>query len=590
MKTIQILLFLFVFTSAAFAQNTDPISYHSSHQMSDTSYSLKKANGDSTIFLFEGGGADSAYTRMSVNADSTQVIFDGNNHPPDTLEVWGMGNNADTTYSDIFQQNDSTLIFQKTSGVSDTVAFFGVSNGNAGIQADWNETDSQQADFIKNKPTLPGIVLTTTGINGNATLSGDTLNIPNYSGNGAGWNLTGNAGTTSSDFIGTTDNQPLVFKVNNKLSGYIGTSSTYNFSLGILTTPDSSTGIKNTAIGSAALGRNGTGYNNNAIGYATLYNNEDGHDNTANGWSSMGFNSSGVGNTAMGSKSMNQVGSSIHIGGSYNSAFGYGALSDNWNNKYNIGLGSLAGSSSTSSNTLYISDSTYHLQFKLDSAEGTAPSVVGKDNNGYWHVYQNSIGGAGGITQSQLDDSIASAKAFSWNLKGNAGTNASVNFIGTTDNQPLVFKVNNIIAGFVQSAGSYNQSFGYSALKNVSTGIKNFADGPFALYQNTTGYRNTAIGYTAFYSNTAGGDNTIIGALAAPYLNGFNNTVIGVSALNGPNATVYTGNNNTAIGSSALRGASMHSNNIGIGYNAGFNATLDNTLFISDSTRKMYFA
>jgi len=362
MKTIQILLFLFVFTSAAFAQNTDPISYHSSHQMSDTSYSLKKANGDSTIFLFEGGGADSAYTRMSVNADSTQVIFDGNNHPPDTLEVWGMGNNADTTYSDIFQQNDSTLIFQKTSGVSDTVAFFGVSKGNAGIQADWNETDSQQADFIKNKPTLPGIVLTTTGSNGNATLSGDTLNIPNYSGNGAGWNLTGNAGTTSSDFI------------------------------------------------------------------------------------------------------------------------------------------------------------------------------------------------------------------------------------GTTDNQPLVFKVNNIIAGFVQPAGSYNQSFGYSALKNVSTGIKNFADGPFALYQNTTGYRNTAVGYTAFYSNTTGGDNTIIGALAAPYLNGFNNTVIGVSALNGPNATVYTGNNNTAIGSSALRGASMHSNNIGIGYNAGFNATLDNTLFISDSTRKMYFA
>jgi trimeric autotransporter adhesin len=30
----------------------------------------------------------------------------------------------------------------------------------------------------------------------------------------SGWGLTGNAGTTSSNFIGTTDNQPLVFKVN----------------------------------------------------------------------------------------------------------------------------------------------------------------------------------------------------------------------------------------------------------------------------------------------------------------------------------------------------------------------------------------
>ncbi|MFS4471648.1 hypothetical protein [Chryseobacterium sp. T20] len=33
--------------------------------------------------------------------------------------------------------------------------------------------------------------------------------------------------------------------------------------------------------------------------------------------------------------------------------------------------------------------------------------------------------------------------AQSWNITGNTGTNSSTNFIGTTDNQPLVFKANN---------------------------------------------------------------------------------------------------------------------------------------------------
>ena len=32
--------------------------------------------------------------------------------------------------------------------------------------------------------------------------------------------------------------------------------------------------------------------------------------------------------------------------------------------------------------------------------------------------------------------------AQSWSTTGNAGTNSATNFIGTTDNQPLVFKIN----------------------------------------------------------------------------------------------------------------------------------------------------
>src|SRR5262245_10820743 len=36
---------------------------------------------------------------------------------------------------------------------------------------------------------------------------------------------------------------------------------------------------------------------------------------------------------------------------------------------------------------------------------------------------------------------------YGWNTKGNSGTNPSTNFLGTTDNQPLAFKLNNTPAG-----------------------------------------------------------------------------------------------------------------------------------------------
>ena len=44
--------------------------------------------------------------------------------------------------------------------------------------------------------------------------------------------------------------------------------------------------------------------------------------------------------------------------------------------------------------------------------------------------------------------------AQSWNITGNSGTNSSNNFIGTTDNQPLVLKSNNIESLRIKSNGN----------------------------------------------------------------------------------------------------------------------------------------
>lgn len=80
MKTIPFLFFL-ALSFNAFSQNTDPLSYHTTRQLSDSSYAIKKANGDSTIFLFEGGGG--SYSGMGNLAnrnfpnDSVAVVLGG---------------------------------------------------------------------------------------------------------------------------------------------------------------------------------------------------------------------------------------------------------------------------------------------------------------------------------------------------------------------------------------------------------------------------------------------------------------------------------------------------------------------------------
>lgn len=63
------------------------------------------------------------------------------------------------------------------------------------------------------------------------------------------WNLACNAATDpAADFIGTTDNQPLRFRVNNQWSGEIH-PETANVFFGLLAGNSGMTGIANTAVG-----------------------------------------------------------------------------------------------------------------------------------------------------------------------------------------------------------------------------------------------------------------------------------------------------------------------------------------------------
>ena len=150
-----------------------------------------------------------------------------------------------------------------------------------------------------------------------------------------------------------------------------------------------------------------------------------------------------------------------------------------------------------------------------------------------------------------------------WLVNGNAGTVDGTNFIGTTDNVPLNFRVNNITAGKINSshitvlgyqAGQANTAggltaFGYNALKANTTGIANTAFGDLALSANTIGQENTAFGSGALESNT-GGSNTAVGANAlADNTTGGGNVAVGDGGL----SFNINGNYNVAMGVDALQ-------------------------------------
>lgn len=170
--------------------------------------------------------------------------------------------------------------------------------------------------------------------------------------------------------------------------------------------------------------------------------------------------------------------------------------------------------------------------------------------------------------------------ADAWGRLGNAGTSEALSFIGTTDNVPLSFRVNNVLAGRIDAVGD-RLFFGADAGKS-STGVKNTGIGYQALTANTSGSFNTATGAAALRANTKGEHNTALG-LAALIVNteGYSNTATGSGALiantkgyantaNGV-AALYkntVGNNNTAMGDYALSELTTGSNNTALGSNA----------------------
>lgn len=117
----------------------------------------------------------------------------------------------------------------------------GTGSGFVGLKAS-NSTSTYTLNLPASAPTANQVLTV-------SSISGGAVNLVWNSPDATGWSLTGNAGTTSSNFLGTTDAQPLVFKTNgatrmtmgptgsvtvNSLSSTAGAASASNTNEGVV--------------------------------------------------------------------------------------------------------------------------------------------------------------------------------------------------------------------------------------------------------------------------------------------------------------------------------------------------------------------
>lgn len=326
--------------------------------------------------------------------------------------------------------------------------------------------------------------------------------------NNASWGLSGNSAINPiNDFIGTIDNQPLIFKTNNILSGKIAQAIKSVF-FGQHAGETITTGENNSFFGHEAGAFNTTGEANTAVGSQALFNNIDGEKNVAIGFSSLLSNTSGSRNVAIGNSALKD-----NTTGSDNVTNGFHALFSNTTGSKNFAAGSASLYSLTSGfNNIAIGDSA------LFSANTSSENIA--------------------IGRAALHSSVAGAL---YNVA--VGTGALYSNI----------------------TGDYNTAVGHNAL-NKSTGSLNTAFGAFALVDNTVGIENNAFGHGALINNIVGNENDAFGRNALHNnTSGDYNAAFGNSAL----YTNYTGNGNTAVGNDALRDLAQGDFNTSVGYLSG---------------------
>ncbi len=305
---------------------------------------------------------------------------------------------------------------------------------------------------------------------------------------GSGWSINGNAGTTSTNFIGTSDNKDVVFKRNNTISGRIGTDNTslgfgslYSNLSGTNNTANgknslyfNTSGIKNTAIGESALYHNTAGGHNTSVGLESLFSNTTGNNNNANGDGALYSNTTGNDNTAVGFEALvfNKTGNS-------NAANGFRALASNTAGNNNTAMGY----SALKNNSLGFSNSATGFSALFSNTTGDYNTATGE-----YSLFSNTV----------ANNNTANGY---WALKSNI-------------------------------SGESNTATGESSLFNNISGSFNTAVGASSLSANATGNYNTALGYGAIYSNYSGSNNIGIGYYAlVPSSSGSNQVRIGNSSI-----------------------------------------------------------
>lgn len=430
-----------------------------------------------------------------------------------------------------------------------------------------------QSNAITGSKIAPGQVVKS--LNG---LRDDVVVVPgaglslNTSGNvlqlaadvGSYWNVNGNSGTTSNQFLGTTDNKPLEFRVNNAralrlepttnspnvIGGFAG-NVVGGGALGATIGGGGQSGLENTV--SASFGVVGGGRGNAILQGATRSTISGGALNTNS--SSEATISGGVNNniqsnskyTTIGGGEGNSIGTngndSTIAGGAHNS-IQVGAIDTaiggGWSNS--IGSNSFSGVIGGGS-------------FNAIAANAPAGTIAGGRNNAIAaNAYRSTIGGGVSNTNNSQQATIGGG------ANNTVGTNAqNATIAGGTGN--LASANNTSIAG-----GNANTASGDTS--TVGGGYLNKASGPGSFIgggnenQATNfdsavsgGFQNTASGETAF---VGGGQLNVASGLRAAIGGGLANLASGyISFIGAGNAnTTYQA---SFIGAGALNFADQNS-------------------------------
>jgi hypothetical protein len=194
-----------------------------------------------------------------------------------------------------------------------------------------------------------------------------------------------------------------------------------------------------------------------------------------------------------------------------------------------------------------------------------------------------------GVVRKISPAALVTSSSNAWALVGNNNTQASNYFLGTTNTDPLILKINSQLAGRIDTVNSF---LGYqSGYDNGTTASQSTGIGYHALFANTSGTYNTAIGYNSLPNNTTGSNNVGLGYGADVGSTNSNSIVIGASSYTnysdaialGTSAQVFdtygiaVGDNSYAGGTDAIaigsgpgtpKTQSMGTSSIAMGYNA----------------------
>ena len=388
-----------------------------------------------------------------------------------------------------------------------------------------------------------------------------------FSGNGSGLI---NLNVSAAQLTGGANNNVFVGP-----SGNSTTSGANNTANGFQALHANTTGSSDTANGFFALHNNTTGAGNTADGVDALNANTLGSFNTANGDVALNANTIGTGNTADGGSTLND-----NTIGSDNTANGFGALYSNSSGSNNIALGYEAGFYiTTGSSNIDIGNQGFSSDVNLirigsGQSQTFIAGVINGNGGGLTNV---SVGALNGLNATNF-----------WQTTGNSGTTPGVNFVGTTDNQPLELHVNGLRAlrlepvitrtgplftSYVNVIGGAPDNFVLSGVGGATIGGGgSLANIPFPATSNSVtanfgtvggGTANTASGYAA---TVGGGESNTDSGLYATVGGGLENTASGTNSTIGGGFGNYSCAIYAMVGGGQYNFATGTNSTVGGGY------------------------